>query len=395
MAKNYSFYGPLELLILQGSPFCNINCSYCYLPNRSDNSKLSLETVDVLFKKLFNTDIVRQDFTLCWHAGEPLTVSKEFYRQAISIANRHNNTKYLIRNNLQTNATLITQEWCDFFQELNFKVSVSIDGPEFIHDMHRITRNGKGTFKSAMKGLELLKKNNIEFSVISVLTDFTLDYPKEFYNFFKELNPLSVGLNIEEIENVNTISSLFISTHILERYKNFIDKLFYLSYTDEKAKFFFREFAQLEKLVFTKDKFMNGFGQQTIPFRILAVDVNGSFATFSPELLSAKAKEYSDFTLGNIFSDNLLDTLKTEKFKSIYSEILFGIRKCKQECDYFSVCGGGTPSNKYSENGSFNSTMTNHCRFRFQALFDVFFENLESEIVTQEFSFPHSIRKQV
>lgn len=382
MITDNSFYGPLELLIIQGSPFCNINCSYCYLPNRSDNSKLSLETVDVIFKKLFSTDIVRQDFTLCWHAGEPLTVNKEFYRQAISIAHSHNNTNYSIRNNVQTNATLINQEWCDFFKELNFKVSVSIDGPEFINDRNRVTRKGKGTFKDAMKGIEYLKKNDIEFSAISVLTDFTLDYADEFYNFFKELNPLSVGLNIEEVENFNIKSSLFKSSDILERYKTFIDKLFYYSYTDEETKFFFREFAQLEKLVFTKDKFMNGFGQQTTPFKILTFDVNGSFSTFSPELLNAKSQEHNDFIFGNIYTDNLLDVLITDKFKSIYTEILSGIKKCKQECEYFTVCGGGTPSNKYSENGSFNSTITNHCRFRFQALFDVFFNNLESEVIS-------------
>jgi uncharacterized protein len=338
--------------------------------------------VDMLFKKLFATDIVRQNFTVCWHAGEPLTVDKEFYRQAVSIANSHNNTSFIIRNNVQTNATLISQEWCDFFKELDFKVSVSIDGPEFIHDRNRVTRSGKGTFKKAFEGVELLKKNNIDFSVISVLTDFTLDYPKEFYNLFKELNPLSVGLNIEEVENFNTKSSLFNSADILERYKTFINELFYISYTDTDAKFFFREFAQLEKLVFTKDKFMSGFGQQTTPFKILAVDVNGNFSTFSPELLSAKSKEHTDFIFGNIYKDDLLDALTTDKFKSIYYEILLGIKKCKQECDYFSVCGGGTPSNKYSENGSFNSTVTNHCRFRFQALFDVFISNLESEIIS-------------
>lgn len=152
------FYGPLELLIIQGSPFCNINCSYCYLPNRTDNSKLSLKTVEEIFTNLFATDIVRQDFTLCWHAGEPLTVNKSFYRNAISIANSKNNTKYKIRNNIQTNATLINQEWCDFFKEFDIKISISIDGPEFINDRSRVNRKGDGTFKNVMEGITHLKK---------------------------------------------------------------------------------------------------------------------------------------------------------------------------------------------------------------------------------------------
>lgn len=376
-----SLYGPLELLIIQGSPFCNINCSYCYLPNRSDNSKLSLETVEAIFTNLFSTDIVRKDFTLCWHAGEPLTVSKEFYREAISLANAKNNTRYTIRNNVQTNATLINQEWCDFFKEFDFKVSVSIDGPDFINDRNRVNRKGDGTFKKVIEGVNFLKKNNIDFSVISVITDFTLDYADEFYSFFKSLNPLSVGLNVEEIENFNIKSSLFNSERILIRYKDFIDKLFQLYYTDNEVNFYFREFAQLENFVFKKNKFMTGFGQQTTPYKIISVDVNGNFSTFSPELLNAKSKEHTNFSFGNVYSENFLDALKTSKFNSVYSEILNGVKKCKSECDYFTVCGGGTPSNKYSENGTFNSTVTNHCKFKFQGVFDVFFSNIENEVL--------------
>ncbi len=378
-----SFYGPLELLIIQGSPFCNINCSYCYLPNRSDNSKLSLETVEAIFTNLFATDIVRQDFTLCWHAGEPLTVDKNFYREAIAIANKKNNTKYTIRNNVQTNATLINQEWCDFFKELDFRVSVSIDGPEFINDKNRVNRKGVGTFNKVIEGINHLKRNGIEFSVISVLTDFTLDYADEFYSFFKTLNPTSVGLNVEEVENYNTKSSLFNSENVLSRYKKFLSTLFQLYYNDNEVDFYFREFAQLEKFVFSKDKFMTGFGQQTTPYKIISIDVNGNFSTFSPELLNAKSNELKDFTFGNVFTDNFLEALQTTKFKSVYSDILNGIKKCKNECDYFTVCGGGTPSNKYSENGSFDSTVTNHCKFKFQGVFDVFFNKIEYEVLNR------------
>jgi len=378
-----NLYGPLELLIIQGSPFCNINCSYCYLPNRNDISKLSLTTIDAIFSNLFSTDIVRQDFTICWHAGEPLTVNKDFYRKAIAIANSKNNTNYQIRNNVQTNATLINQEWCDFFKELDFKVSVSIDGPEFINDRCRVNRKGQGTFAKTMKGIEYLKKNDIEFSVITVVTDFTLDYADDFFAFFKSLNPLSVGLNVEEIENFNVASTLFESENVFRRYHDFIGRLFELYYSDLSIDFYFREFAQLENFVFKKDKFMTGFGQQTVPYRIISVDVNGDFSTFSPELLNAKSKEHNNFAFGNVKHDNFLEVLASEKFKSIYTDILNGLMKCKKNCDYFSVCGGGTPSNKYAENGTFDSTETKHCKFKFQEVFDVFFENIEYEVLNR------------
>ena len=111
--------------------------------------------------------------------------------------------------------------------------------------------------------------------------------------------------------------------------------------------------------------------------------MNGDFSTFSPELLNAKSKEYNNFAFGNVNHDNFLGVLTLEKFKSIYTDILNGLMKCKKNCDYFSVCGGGTPSNKYAENGTFDSTETKHCKFKFQEVFDVFFENIECEVLNR------------
>ena len=73
--------------------------------------------------------------------------------------------------------------------------------------------------------------------------------------------------------------------------------------------------------------------------------------------------------------------MQNEKLNTIYKDILKGINLCKESCDYFSVCGGGTPSNKYSENGTFISTETKHCILKFQKMFDVFLGNLETQLI--------------
>jgi uncharacterized protein len=375
-------YGPLDLLILQGSPFCNIDCNYCYLPNRSDKTMMSLQTIDAIFTKLFQTDIVRRDFTIAWHAGEPLSVSPDFYAQAIDIANNLNNTKYQIRNNIQTNATLITDKWCEFFKERDIKISVSIDGPEFIHDRNRVNRKGEGTFNRVMKGIETLKNHGIPFSVISVVSDFTLDYVDEYYHFFKQLNTKSLGINIEEIENANKDSTLFSNDGGSERFKTFINRLMELYYSEDNE-FQIREFGQLESFLITDNKFLEGFGQQTVPYKIIGVDATGKFSTFSPELLNAPSKNYGDFIIGNVYTDNFLDVLDSDKFNRIYSDILKGITMCKQSCKYFSVCGGGTPSNKYTEKGTFVTTETNFCKFKFQSIFDTFITQVESAVLTE------------
>ena len=374
-------YGPLDLLVIQSSPYCNLDCKYCYLPNRKSKKIISLETVTNIYKKIFESDIVKSNFTTTWHAGEPLATSKKFYTEAFQIADSLNNTEFKIKHNFQTNGTLITQEWCDFIKDNNVNISVSIDGPDFLHNINRKNLKGNDTFNEVIRGIELLNKNSIEFSTISVISSETLKFPNEFYSFFKTIKPKFVGLNIEEVENFNLSSTLFNEKNYREKFKAFIEALFNLYYTDKDKHFILREFYQLENFVLSDNKYLNGIGQQTIPFRILAIDSQGNFSTFSPELLDAKSREYVDFKFGNVNNDSpLIECLETNKFKEIFSEILNGIHLCKEKCQYFSVCGGGTPSNKYSENGTFFSTETNHCKLKFQDLFDVFYKGVKKAL---------------
>jgi uncharacterized protein len=371
--------GPLELLVIQATPFCNINCSYCYLPNRSIKNRIGYDTLAILFKKVFESSIVKKSFTVTWHAGEPMVLPIEFYKKAIQICSSANNLGIEVRHNFQTNATLITDKWCDFFLDHDIRVSVSIDGPEFLHDQNRKDRKDRGTFQMTMKGIQKLKDRSIPFSVISVITESTLNYAEEFYKFFREISPTSVGINIEEIENYNINSSLFNKKSSLERYNDFLEKLFDLYYSDINSPMVIREFLQLEYFLFTKDKFLDGQGQQTVPFRILSFDYQGNFSTFSPELLDAKSEIFNDFIFGNVHEEKaLIDTLESEKFQHVYSQILKGILNCKKECSYFPVCGGGSPSNKHGENGSCSSTETQYCRYRFQQTFDTYFKKINN-----------------
>src|SRR6185295_2965033 len=93
--------GPLELLVLQPTPFCNINCSYCYLPDRQSTRHMSLETLEQTFAWVFAGGLARDPFTLLWHAGEPLVVPRDFYEQAMGLLARHNREDVPINHSLQ------------------------------------------------------------------------------------------------------------------------------------------------------------------------------------------------------------------------------------------------------------------------------------------------------
>ena len=372
-------YGPLELLVIQGSPFCNINCSYCYLPDRLNKKRISLETVYTIFSQVFQSGVVKSDFTTLWHAGEPLVLPISFYSNAINIAKDLNNTDFKITHNFQSNGTLIDEKWCEFFKEYDIQLSLSIDGSEHIHDFNRTNRKNQGTFKTIVKNIDLLRKHSIPFSVISVITRNTLLFPNEYYEFFKELNPIRLGFNFEEIEGANMQSSLNLSDNSLDNVKSFIDTLLNLNYLQE-VPLQIREFNQRENFLFKHNGFLKGKGQLVYPYKTICVDINGNYSTFSPELLSAKDKDGNSFVIGNVYENSFEEALKSDKFIEIYSKILAGVALCKRECKYFSVCGGGCPSNKMAENGSFASTETLHCKLRFQLLFDCILEFYETKM---------------
>src|SRR5688572_5057298 len=120
--------GPLELLVIQPTPFCNINCSYCYLPDRQNARKMSFPTLEQTFAWAFSSGLVRGPFTLLWHAGEPLVMPPAFYDRAAELLAAHDPDGALVTQSFQTNATLIDAEWCALIRRHNIRVGVSVDG---------------------------------------------------------------------------------------------------------------------------------------------------------------------------------------------------------------------------------------------------------------------------
>jgi uncharacterized protein len=112
---------------------------------------------------------------------------------------------------------------------------------------------------------------------------------------------------------------------------------------------------------------------------IISFDCEGNISTFSPELLTMTHAAYSDFIFGNVFQNTLEDILKEPKFLGVHRQIQHGVLKCLQSCPYFMFCGGGNPSNKLSENGTFDSTETTTCRLRVKAATDATVEYLEQK----------------
>jgi uncharacterized protein len=367
--------GPLELLVLQPTPFCNINCSYCYLPDRQSTRQMSAEVLEQTFAWVFSSGLVREPFTLLWHAGEPLVVPRAFYETAITLLERYNRPPVAVHHAVQTNATLIDDDWCRFFAEHDVHPGVSVDGPAFLHDRHRRTRSGKGTFDRVLHGMRLLREHGIFFYVISVLTAESLLYPDELFDFYQQQQIPMVAFNAEEVEGPHTTTSL-LGVEMRERFRRFFSRFMDLALAADPP-LIVREFDTSAFAIQGPRYGRGSRTQENKPWAIVNVDCEGNFGTYSPELLGISSPRHGSFTLGHVARDPLPAVLAGERFQALESEIGLGVERCRQTCPYFAFCGGGAPANKFFENGSFASTETVACRLSKQTCLDVTLAKLE------------------
>lgn len=348
----------VQLLIFQATPFCNINCSYCYLPNRAATERISPAIVNKAARSILQAGWVGRRISVVWHAGEPLTVGPEHLEKLMDACAPLQSIS-LVQHCIQTNATLIDERFCHMFARHNARIGVSIDGPRDLHDRHRLTRSGKGTFEAAMRGVGKLRQFGIGFDAICVLSAHSLDRAEEIYEFFASLGASTIGFNVDEIEGTNLTSSME-SERFFERLSAFWDTMLRLHF--ERRAFRLREADGLVELLRYGKIREEGGNQQLDPFSIVTVGVDGSVGTFSPELLGQRNSRYCDFSIGNIFTDSFTDMVRGERMRTMQAEIEAGIQRCASTCSYFELCGGGAPSNKISEHGTFDVAETRYCR---------------------------------
>lgn len=377
----------ISLLVLQPSPFCNINCDYCYLPDRTSRKRMPLEFVAATIEKVFAAGLVFGPLSVIWHAGEPMAMPIDYYEQAFQVIVRNAPTNAAIFHCMQSNGTLINEAWCRFIKAHNISIGLSIDGPAYIHDAHRKTRSGRGSHASAMRGLRLLRANGIPFHVISVITKDSLGHAEQIYRFFSELGVSQIGFNVEEIEAENASSSLDSSPTIQESVRTFMATMFTLQKSDS-GRVRIREFdaalSKIQRQKSLRDFDFPYFSEQVRPFGMLSVDCDGNYSTYSPELLGTSVEKYGRFTFGNVLRDDFVDAVETPRFRSVFEDIREGIRQCQESCQYYGYCGGGAPANKLYENGGLSSSETMFCRYSVQLPLDIVLDDLERTLLALE-----------
>ena len=350
----------IQLVVIQPTPFCNIDCRYCYLPQRNSKAVVAEQTIANLFSQVFASGWAEAGLTVIWHAGEPMVLPIDFYRRAFRLIDELKPTGLGLTHAFQTNGTLVDDAWCAFFAEQQVNIGVSIDGPQRLHDINRVTRAGRGTFDKTIDGIRRLRQHGVPFHVISVLSAESLAAPREMFDFYVSEGIDRVCFNVEESEG-DHVSRSFGEAGIEDAYYRFLREFWRLAAASPGKFAFIREIDEATRVVL-RPKEAVFFNQLVEPFAITSMDWMGNIATFSPELFGLKSPAYGDFILGNINRDKLADMAERPVLQQMRRDIDAGVELCRERCEYFSICGGGEPVNKLSENGTFISTETTYCR---------------------------------
>ena len=349
------FAKPLYVMLKPAGAHCNLACKYCYYLEKTklyptaQRHLMSDEMLEQFTREYIEAQTMNQ-VLFTWHGGEPLLRSIDFYRKALSLQQKYAGGRR-IDNVIQTNGTLLTDEWCEFFAQNHWLVGISIDGPQPDHDHYRLTAAGKPSWKKVMQGIKLLKKHGVEWNAMAVVNAYNVNHPLEFYRFFKEngcqfLQFTPIVERLTRHEDGRTLASLADKNEIPlseasvtpEQWGYFLSAIFDEWVRKDVGKIFVEVFDCT---------LANWMG------------ISPGICAYSKECGHAGVMEHNgdvyscdhfvfpEYKLGNIRDHSLIDMLYGEQQQE-FSRLKHSSlpRQCK-ECDMEFACHGECPKNRF------------------------------------------------
>jgi uncharacterized protein len=362
-----------DTVVVQPTSLCNLDCTYCYLPGRKKRYELLPMVAQAVADSIAEQarGFVDRPVDVVWHGGEPTALPVERFAERLQ-AFEGLRRAGVIRHAIQTNATLIDRTWCELFREYGFGVGVSIDGPAAAN-VNRVGWSRRPVFERIVRGIGLLRRYRIPFSVICVVTRHTITQPGALMAFFERLGCTKVGFNIEELEGVNIREPVHAEAAEMF-WRGVVDHYRHTSIGPRV-----REIDQLANYLAQARNGRKEEWTQAKHDPIPTIAWNGDTVLMSPELLGVEAPEHDDFVVGNVLRQSLPSMLRRAHEFTYVQEFLLGLDECQAKCAFWDFCRGAHAGNRYFEHGTFAATETAHCRNSRQALVKAFATIIEEE----------------
>ena len=181
---------PFHLLAKPTGPICNLDCEYCFFLSKEalypgDRFRMSDELLDTYLRQFMGAN-PDGEITIAWQGGEPTLMGVDFFRRAVALAEQHRRPAQQVLHTIQTNGTLLTDEWCALLAEHRFLVGISIDGPPAMHDRYRVDKRGEPTSAKVLQGLQRLQDHDVDVNVLCTVNAANQDHPLEVYRYFRD-----------------------------------------------------------------------------------------------------------------------------------------------------------------------------------------------------------------
>ena len=181
----YLFGRPVYVMLKPVGDRCNLTCDYCYYMGKGSGAVMDDGLLEEFTRQYVEAQTTPQ-VLFTWHGGEPLLRPLTFYKRALELQRKYAQGRR-IDNCLQTNGTLLNDEWCEFLRENRFLVGISIDGPQALHDANRHTRRGGNSWHDVMRGIGLLQRHGVEWNAMATVNAANVEHPVLFYEFFRQI----------------------------------------------------------------------------------------------------------------------------------------------------------------------------------------------------------------
>ncbi|MER8100334.1 cyclophane-forming radical SAM peptide maturase AmcB [Kitasatospora sp. NPDC094016] len=360
-------------VVVQPDGFCNLNCTYCYLPDRGRRTPMPVAVAEAVARSIaeFADTTASSPIEVLWHAGEPLAVGRKRLAELLAPFEPLRQAG-LVEHSVQTNAVLINPAWCDFLTEYGFRIGVSIDGPAALN-RQRVDWAGRPAFDRIMKGIGCLREHEVRFSAIAVVSAESILNPEGLLDFMAGLGCHSVGLNMEETEGVNTGRAV----PTVEQAREFWRRT--IAWSRRHRELTVREVDRLGS--YLSSARANGLAawDDALIDPIPTVSAAGDVVLLSPELAGISDPAYNDFRAGNVLELTIGSMLDRAHHLRYVREFLTGLDECEARCEFFGFCRGAQAGNRYFENGRLDTTETNYCRVSRQALVTALSDTVREE----------------
>ena len=342
----------IHVLTKPTGAICNLDCSYCFFLDKEElypnsNFRMSDELLETYIRQLIESHKT-PEVTVAWQGGEPTLMGVDFFKKAIAYQEKYRRPGMTFENTLQTNGTLLNDEWCEFFKANNYLIGLSLDGPRELHDANRVDKVGRPTFDRVMKGLRLLQKHGVEYNILTTVNRVNSQYPLEVYRFLRDEVKTSWIQFIPVVERINEDGKTLYqkgtqvseNSVLPEQFGTFLTTIFDEWVRRDVGKIFVQTFEAAVR---------SWLGLPTGMCFFSPTCGSGVALEHNGDLYSCDHFVEPDYLLGNIQETSMAELVGSSRQFQFGQDKLTTLPRYCQQCEVRFACHGECPKHRFTD----------------------------------------------